>query len=372
VPRSEDSKDIVPATVAADWSAGGTDEVGGIALQSGEVGAAMTADGIAIIADRMASTVYLINRGVLQRTLGRRGSGPGEFQLPERVGLSGDTLVWISDASLGRITWFDMNGVLVDTWSRPWQQVPRTPWSAQGNWALDGGSVLAVAAPSASTADGSPLPIAIWTSAGDFHVVGWTPPSVPASRRIMTSRSPITGRQPIRGGHLIGAESGGRAFFFLNRLPAGGPQGEITISRYDPAGRVIGEVVIPYESVVVNDSMRAALRVSAQALVEQLPPSFGSVTVKDIIDATWIPERLPPVRDMLADSAGFWLQRELPGIWERYSWVGLLVATARLPDRFRGLTAGADFILGLDIDSLQVPVLTRYRVEIGQKVGDDQ
>lgn len=46
--------------------------------------------------------------------VGRRGSGPGEFQGTHDFGLIGDT-IWVVDQNLRRITFFDFDGELLGT-----------------------------------------------------------------------------------------------------------------------------------------------------------------------------------------------------------------------------------------------------------------
>jgi hypothetical protein len=52
--------------------------------------------------------------GDLVRRLGRRGSGPGEFDSPPLYGVKGDTL-WTYDSQSGRITIFDRTGRILAT-----------------------------------------------------------------------------------------------------------------------------------------------------------------------------------------------------------------------------------------------------------------
>lgn len=58
------------------------------------------------------------------RTFGGEGSGPGEFKNPKLIGFRDDTLA-IGDATLGRITFFDRSGNVLETLSMPpaWLEV---------------------------------------------------------------------------------------------------------------------------------------------------------------------------------------------------------------------------------------------------------
>lgn len=60
-----------------------------------------------LVADRYHSAVFIVDRsGVLHRAVGRRGRGPGEFLVPRSV-FGQDSLIVVSDATAGGLTWFD-------------------------------------------------------------------------------------------------------------------------------------------------------------------------------------------------------------------------------------------------------------------------
>ena len=74
-------------------------------------------------------------------SFGRRGQGPGEFEMPLGLGLLGDTL-WVSDHVQGRVTYFDATGVVLKTESirvgkSSYQLMPSVP-----RFVLQDGSVL--------------------------------------------------------------------------------------------------------------------------------------------------------------------------------------------------------------------------------------
>ena len=73
-----------------------------------------------VVLDRAGRRVILLDAsGRVSRVFGRRGSAPGEFQLPSRVGFTHDTL-WITDPGLSRITFLPGSGALYTvSWSHP-------------------------------------------------------------------------------------------------------------------------------------------------------------------------------------------------------------------------------------------------------------
>lgn len=62
------------------------------------------------------------------RTLGRRGSGPGELRNAEGIVFASDGTLWVRDAANGRFSRFDRDGTPLDAWSMTW-------CSSQGTWA---------------------------------------------------------------------------------------------------------------------------------------------------------------------------------------------------------------------------------------------
>ena len=77
--------------------------------------AARQSDGDLLVVDAGARTVRLYDReGIFLKILGGPGSGPGEFQDPGRVMVTGGDTVVVWDNRLFRITRFDPQGELVD------------------------------------------------------------------------------------------------------------------------------------------------------------------------------------------------------------------------------------------------------------------
>lgn len=364
---------LLDATVTTRWTVGGMEESGGVVFESTPWRGAVGANGHSAVVDRMAARATVFGRnGELVGTVGRRGAGPGEFQDPWEAGFSGDSLLWISDGSTGRITWFTLDGHLVDTGSYERTQVPESSWSVRGNWALSGSRVLGYPSggPEESDGDYPSVPLALWTEENDLEVVDWVEVASPRSRMIETSVGlHVGGLQPINGAPIIDMAAGGEWFFVLDRtpVPEDRSRGEILIVRYRPNGTVLDSVAISYRPEPVTEDDIRWLRGQAAALVRQIPDGIpGAVTAEDVLDATWIPETLPPVRSASADSLGFWLERDrrAPGTWERYDLDGNLVARISLPERVSVLAATETHLLGTSRDSLGVGSVTMYEVEL--------
>ncbi len=360
--------------------AGGVEEVGGLALVSLPSGGAIADDGRVAVVDRMGRQVVVLGEdGRVERTLGRDGDGPGEFRDPRFAGFWGDSLLWVSDATSGRISVFGRDGSLSSTLTRPWEPVPGSSWSAQGRWALRGGAVLgSVSGPREQRGGVYPeLPLVVWSAEGAMHVADWLPTEGPSAMQILTPAGPsIGGTQPINAAPITGVDRSGSWFFSLDRSPHSGSTAldSIVIDRRDGEGRSLGRTAIPYRPVPAGEAVRTWLAHQGQwrseALNESLPENLGTLTPEDVTSAIWVPEFIPPVREALADENGFWLQREMnfptsadgPNLWERYDLSGTLLRWVELPAGVSGIAGTEDSILGFSMGELRVPTLYLFTV----------
>jgi hypothetical protein len=105
-------------------------------LLSGPNDIAVDDDGAIYVLDYLLAHVVVVSpSGKLLRTIGRHGSGPGEFALPRSFVLSGDTLR-VVDVGAGRLQIVDRDGHFV-------RATPLPPAASMGDVAVDdAGAVL--------------------------------------------------------------------------------------------------------------------------------------------------------------------------------------------------------------------------------------
>jgi hypothetical protein len=362
------------------WSSGGPDEVGGLAMVAQPWSGTIADDGSSAVVDRMGRRVIILTPdGEVRMVIGRDGDGPGEFRDPRFTGMWGDTLIWVSDASTGRLSVFSIDGTLAHTLTRQWEPIPETSWSVQGRWLMQEGAVVGAPTGPREARDGifPPLPLALWDYEGTLGVVDWLPTAGPTALQIVTPAGPpIGGSQPINASPLVGVDRSGRWLFSLDRSPAvkGSEIDSIIIQRRDGRGRRIGRIAIPYHPKESGNAVEEWLSRQgewrSEALNEHLPPNLGRITPDDVKAAIWIPESLPPVQEVLADELGFWLQREAgfplrsdrPNRWERYDLEGGLLAWVDLPDGLSGIAAREDMIVGFRVGDLGIVELHAFEV----------
>ena len=70
---------------------------------SGPEGVAVAADGRVIVTNTSAGTLAVLRDGRLERTVGRRGSGPGEFSRPHDVEIGNGGTVYVVDSGNDRV-----------------------------------------------------------------------------------------------------------------------------------------------------------------------------------------------------------------------------------------------------------------------------
>lgn len=94
-----------------------------ITTQSGllvqPVAMAVDREGTLLVLDGQMAQVHRVAAdGSVLPSLGQQGSGPGEFQRPSALRLSGDTL-WVIDSGNGRLQVLDIDGNSIETYSLP-------------------------------------------------------------------------------------------------------------------------------------------------------------------------------------------------------------------------------------------------------------
>lgn len=107
-----------------EWAAGGADATGPLAF--GEIRAvSIGPDGRAYVLDGQSNEIHMLGEGgEWIGSMGGRGDGPGEFQLPLTLAWSDSGQMWVPDLT-GRYTVFDSNREVIATFPRPPSSVAR-------------------------------------------------------------------------------------------------------------------------------------------------------------------------------------------------------------------------------------------------------
>lgn len=338
-------------------------------------------DGELLLIDQRAPGAWLLDPlGEVIRRVGQAGDGPGEYRSPRYGGFLGDSAIWISDSELRRITVWDRgDGSVLSASSAPVERLREGGMRAEGRWLMDSGLTLGVPVLEFPPRPGvvtMAWPVPIWTGSEATATVLVDLSPVPLQGRMVFGTEDqrvnmVVLPQAFDGVPLQGTFDGGAQFFVVDRSEAAErPEAGVTIWISDSSADSVRHIRIAAQPPSVPGPWRDRLEAEARILADAIPPhpTFGAASEERILEATWIPSYLPPIRNAFFDVEGIWLE-EVPAepssstvVWSRYDLEGGKLGEVELPSRFRGLAGRRNAIVGFVMDSLQVPQLERYDV----------
>jgi hypothetical protein len=319
------------------------------------------ANGAFYVADTQERTVRLFEKdGRLATTIGRDGSGPGEFRMIARAGLLGDTL-WAVDQQLRRVSLFTATGVFRRSFDLP----------MIGTLRVTVGAVLPDATIAQTTTQ--------ITTAGSN--VGWANLLVRLhgngrSADTIAVLKPGVGdwiyrgttggetwavvlNNPLSDGSLFDASSNGQTLVVVHR-EAGSAQGSaFEVVRIDATGRALWTRTLPYSPRALSTSVKDSLIKSAGS---------RSSNEREIRAIAKFPAHIPTISRVVAGEDGtIWLRREEFGRsgvaeWNVMSRNGQLIARLETPKALQVHAATAQQVFGVLPDENDVPVVVRYHV----------
>lgn len=329
--------------------------------QFGAVGDAVRlGDGTLVVSDVQANELRAYDaRGRYLRTLGRQGSGPGEFNgIVSAFLLPGDSIA-VYDGLAGRLTVFAPGGALARTANlAPLDgRLPPKPLGAFG----DGSLVVAPAFNPRFTASPRPsrdtMPLARYSAQGAQtaslgHILGEETVTIVggSGENRFASRGPV----PFgRGTHV--AVAGTRLLI--------ADAARYELAEHGADGRLVRLVRRAAQPEPVTDVDRAAW-------AEQRQGSAGDrfrQMREGLAAATPFPEHKSWFAGVRLDAEGnAWVQRHAaPGAgtpWDVFDAEGRLLGTVTVPAGLRVTQIGADFVVGVWTDELDVPHVRVHRL----------
>lgn len=298
--------------------------------------------------------------GRFVRSIGRRGSGPGEFARLSRVGIHGDTL-WAIDGL--RIHFFAKDGRPFGTTVVRFTPPPGEYFRASGLTDLLAGD-LVVGRVGATQLPAVPdvIPVPAVTRLGtttatlaetDVSWYRWY--SFDGRRRVTTVPFFVHGPYPF-------ARNGTYGVFVQQRSRDADQPTPLRVRRVDVHGRTEFERDVDYAPVPVPSSVRDSI---IDLDSSELPG--GRREAEAMRRAAPIPRFYPPVRRIVIsrdDTIWLELQGHWPRQWQLLDANGSTMANAVGP---RGLIAilavSATHVWGVEQDELDVPSVVRYRIE---------
>lgn len=291
-------------------------------------------------------------------SLGRRGGGPGEFQIPLWVGSRGDSiLVW--DAMLERLTVFDGTGKLART-----AQFPSVGGSfpsvvgtyPDGSLLLESGTEEAAAAREQGAWRGTTRLVRASADGRLLDTLATVPSQERYSYRGGDGAGQVVedlpfGRRTVMAISARGIVLGTGEEYRIQLIDTAGRTHDLLRAEWTPRP-VSPADVDEYWARMVTIGGRASAG-EAQAQRSRVP----------------YPRTLPPYDALLVDAAGaLWIKDSQPprgwddpDLWRVYSADGDPLASIELPPRVRPQGIGHDWILCIALDAAQREVVRLYR-----------
>lgn len=305
-------------------------------------------DGSIWLVDGQSQEIRIFDSdGTHLRTVGGRGSGPGEYQRAELAGRTSEGGFVVADGGAGRLTYLSDSGDLVRT--ERWVPGTRVDSPRIG----PDGYLIGVTAPGipiSELGDGSfqdSMRVLRWP---DLESEPDTIASVPGIRFATTpnraTRMPFT----IQPGLLATTD----ALY----VTAG--------SRLDVT-RIAGESTERWsagvESRPIDEQSRAALRRSVEA-------SHSAEDAREVLETLAhpdLPTHLPGYDRLVETDDGLWariwqVDDSAPSTWQVFDSAGLALGTVRTPPRFELFTVSQGRATGICRDEFDVEYLEQYSV----------
>ncbi len=301
-------------------------------------------DGLLYVVMRQQGNISVLNPdGTLVRRIGRRGGGPGEFEGLNGYGWRNDSL-WVLDATLGRLSWFDRAGEFLGS-------VPREPRRA---WPTSTGGYLHDLGHSTHRTE-----TAIEFQPTDgveprlIHAVSWTR----GGFQIPTGGgSSLVGGHPMSDGPHTPRHPHGRGLAVIEQPPEGGT---VRITRYGPTGERMSQHVIELPTQPMTISQWQAF-LGNRFVNSQVPISEVAARVPR-------PSHWAPVTATILASDDRLFIRGPTYNTDRVPWTiispdGRLLGTTTLPADLRVMYVSGDTLWGIRPNDDDLDVVTRYRV----------
>jgi len=308
-----------------------------------------------------AIKVFDARTGVYVRTIGRRGSGPGEFQFVGRMGRKHDTL-YVVEPRLSRVALFNSTGEHIRTERIDIQAAGRERLFGSPA-ALGPGSVMWVEAQASTDRTGisGPITVPIAIAARDGRGIRRV-----ADRRATPSTAVTNGsgisifRQPFVFDDVRTYAPDGSALVVITQ-PEEEPH-RFVVTRISASGDTVFSRTFRYRPARLPSSVRDSITtVFTKAF------GSGSTGTRAARQNVRIPEFLPPVSTVfMSDDDNTWIQREKAGLavtqWmvldNRGNWIATLNGAANVTL----LAARGNTVWGTTVTADGLPIVIRYRL----------
>jgi hypothetical protein len=331
------------------WAPGSEWQVGEVtaAFDSADVvsviGALRLMDGTVVAAEESGPRLLFFTPDGAVRSVGRNGDGPGEFRLLQAIGRGPGDTVWAYDYSHARVTRFTPAGDLVDIIAL----TPPMP-SALALGSLDDGSLILAGQ---------------WRTNAARRVEGLVRDTVAIVRYVGGVLTDTIGTAPGRE-FMQYAEPGGRFVMGTAIMPR-----RMSATVWGASVIIGDQIGHELRTVGTDRVVRRLIRWSGPDLVlseadvsawvaERIAVAHPDQreSLRGLLAAAPAPARRPSYDRMLADaSSHLWVaeyavQDDEPSRWDVFDPSGAWLGPVLMPDGFRPLDIGANWVLGVRQD----------------------
>ena len=366
------SQQIEHWTARQEWRIGSVDDSAQALTQVGDV--AIAATGRIYIAQPADQLIRVLSgAGELERSIGRSGQGPGEFQMLGSIGMLGDTL-YATDHALRRITLFRPNGTVAREFALLTPligtQPPQILFPSLPRILLPDGTGLvwpSIAVAWLATRKDR-IPLFRLHMDGQVDTIAQAEYEAPNAVLISQGRR-IGVAKPFPDSPIYAFLADGSGVVSVHRRAATSRQAStFRVTKISVTGDTLFRRDVPYDPVPFPE----ALLSEAVVQIHERLAGRGQAPEPDVIRAALregghVPRFLVPVTEVASGIDGtLWLKREKTQAprteWQILGPDGVLKATVELGRNQSVKAVSGTTVVVTELDSLDVPYIIRYRI----------
>lgn len=306
-----------PRVIQPDEAIAGLTRVSAFPLDDGTIAsAALTLDKRVLVFARPNILAVFDTLGVRQATIGRGGSGPGEFRVLTWAAPGGTDSIWAYDFQQRRLNLFGADGAYLDSWRVEGASTPNVVARLRSGAALLIDPFMPMPARSAGLSVDTVTVLSLLPS----RTTPTRVTRIPWSTRFQSSGSVALIAQPL--GPIASIAAGDSSFFV-----AFGDRAEII--EYDGTGRIPSRRSLDLQPRAISDAELAW----ARALADRPSTLDG---IPDLLRAVPLPSIAPVIAGVRVDGQRLWVKSfavadSIPTMWYAFSASGTRIDSLSIP-----------------------------------------
>lgn len=320
---------------------------------------AVRADGTLLVADQEENHVKVISReGLLLRTLGRQGQGPGEFQGLLQASLARGDSLYVLDGMRKVSVFADTSYTLART-----VQLAGDLEGRRSPTKLivlpENGFLVSYGVPPILGGEGDPV---LYRVREDGELMGLVDVPQQGQNRIQiqVERTVMPLDLPFDRRSVIALGPTGRLYH--------GITDSLAITVLKPSGEALYHWTLPAESRAVTENDLRTFAEDFAAAADEATRHSAREAIRDAVREAGLPETQPAFYDLLVDDRQrVWIRRDPEHVETAAWWIastdGKLLGQVSLPGSVRLQTVRAGYVYGMISDSEVLPSVIRYRIK---------